>query len=93
MIRYTYNTEAAEVVAVECESIGYPNRDATGAVQYDNSHFDSWQDAHARLVAEIKAGIWLSSRALKDIREKTARYTQSLADDAERLVKAEALKP
>lgn len=93
MIRYTYNHESAEVIAVECDPVGYPNKDERGETQYDNTHFATWEEAHKRLLAEIKASLSLGTHALRDVRETTARYTAALADDAMRLVKAEALKP
>lgn len=93
MIRYTYDTHKAEVRAVECERSGYPHKDANGKTQLAHSHFDTWGEAHAMLVAELAALIRIDMQALDDINVSRSRMLQALDDDTQRLARAKELLP
>lgn len=75
MIRYTADSDYRRPVPVECEKRGYPNKDATGETQYDNSHFDTeaecWNSIERSMVARVES------------------YTHSVRDDRARLAKSE----
>lgn len=62
---YTYDYDAAAVVETECEEFGHPHRDANGRQQYNNTHFRTAAEAHAKLLSELRAGMTLDVRELE----------------------------
>jgi len=49
-----------------CEIFGYPNRDNTGATQYENTHFKDIESAWHKVITEAEAGVSLGVRAVRN---------------------------
>lgn len=88
MKRWTYDYANATVVAVECEERGFPHTDERGDQQYDNTHFDTEDQAWGKLIEEAKAGVSISERARTRARKALEEATKELADDAEIFARA-----
>lgn len=87
MKRWTFSYESASVFEVECEKHGYPHNDEHGECQYDNTHFDTEEEAREKLLEEAKAGVSLASSRRKQDRKSLEESTRILADAAEILAK------
>lgn len=66
----------------EVEKAGFPNLDADGETQYDNTHFQDESDAWARLVAEFQAALSVNTKNVVSARNELALREKFLADDA-----------
>lgn len=53
-----------------CEKFGYPNKDNTGAIQYENTHFLDIEDAWGKVLAETEAGVLMDTRSVKDAMDR-----------------------
>lgn len=84
MIRYRADHARNAVVAVECDPVGYPHKDASGETQFHNSHFDSEGQAALKLVAEAEARIDNVASTRANARKQFEKATILLADAAER---------
>lgn len=82
MIVYYAGSELTRPEAVECKESGYPNCDATGRVMYENTHFALEGEAWERLRREHKAGVSLSSSAVREIRRRLLEAEARLVEDA-----------
>jgi hypothetical protein len=69
-----------EPLEMECEKFGFPNLDAAGERQYENSHFASIEEAWDQIVKSVKAGISLAGRAVARQRE-ALQVAEKLAAD------------
>lgn len=69
-------------VEVEAEIPSYPHRDSDGDQIFENTHFIERGDAWIKHVREHRAGLSLSARRLRDLREQTAIAERKLADEA-----------
>ena len=70
--------------AVECDVPGWPNKDATGATMYDNTHFLEEKDCWEKMLVNAEAGQALGVVDLQQARAGVERATKRLADDAVR---------
>lgn len=78
---YVIKLEEGVVSPVQCETIGWPNRDEFGAVMYDNSHFLSESEAKKALLQNLEAWRQITERDL----EKAARRIESLKEELEKI--------
>lgn len=69
-------------VGVECAVRGYPNYDADGKQQYENTHFDTEEECWNKLEVEAKAGVSLDARSVKQIRSQLHGAEQALVESA-----------
>lgn len=83
VIRFYVGSDVSAPEPVECERAGWPNHDAKGRKQFDNSHFATRAEAWERLEADGLARVSLLNRAVVDL-------TQKRAEEVERLVAAVA---
>jgi hypothetical protein len=91
MIRYKHTDGSPHPIAVECAVRGYPNRDADGDIQFENTHFDTLADAWKCVLDNLRAGVRLDSIGVREARrtleERSDRLVQSAMawDEADRL--------
>ena len=78
-IVYYADAELSEPEAVECEVVGYPNKDAKGRVQYENSHFSTIELAWKCLDANHRAWQHSASRDLVRAQNAVAAAKDDLA--------------
>jgi len=67
--RYDAETDTAHVEEVDCPNGRFPARDANGEIVYDNSHFDTRDQALAYAEREAAAWITLAAHEVKQARE------------------------
>jgi len=86
MIRFYASDSLTAPEAVECAEVGYPNSDARGRVQYDNTHFDTEDEAWERLVSDAAAWVSLTGddvqharSILRHAEEKAGRAAEHFA--------------
>ncbi len=89
MKRYTFDTDSGTIVTVECAKRGHPHRDELGNTQYDNTHFDTPDEAWEKLIREAKAGLSINTSSVSNLRENLAKAEKRLADSAIKLQTAE----
>lgn len=87
MIRWRATDALPYPVAVECEQVGYPHKDANGDVQYNNTHFDSEDEAWESCRRSAEAFVNLTARevrrlehALGEARRKAAESVKFMSD-------------
>jgi hypothetical protein len=66
---YRIDESGAEPVAVECRTPGYPNRDVSGAVMYDNTHYRTLAEAWGAQMEDAEAQVSLAGRSVAQARE------------------------
>ena len=76
-------------VQVECPERGWPNRDAEGRTQYDNTHWDHESDAWARSLSNARAGVNLSRSSVEQLQDRLEAATRRLTEDIEALANLE----
>lgn len=82
-----YKVGEEDVEPVECETPGYPHRDAAGEVMYENTHFQSESKAWKQLLAEAESGVILEARNVEHLRAKLAEAEKKLVDASLRNVR------
>lgn len=83
MIRYVADPEDSRVVwAVECAERGYPHKDAEGKTQYDNTHFDTLEEARARARTEADAIVFHAAQTLLQARAALRKAEARAAEAA-----------
>ena len=71
MIRYRADHfETPRPVAVECEVRGYPNLDADGEKQYDNTHFDDEESCWECLLSNADAAVAIACNNIAELNIK-----------------------
>lgn len=77
MKRFKYDSATRNVVAVECQDVGHPNRDADGETQFNNTHFDTEEPCWDHALTDCRAGVRLATRRLQE----ASRALQVAKDD------------
>jgi hypothetical protein len=80
MKRWRMDYPTPRPVSVECEKKGWPNPDADGKTQYDNTHFDTEKACAEKLLAEAEAAVSLAARRLRDLRELLVATEKDLVE-------------
>ncbi len=80
MWKVVYGSSAP--VEVQAEIPSYPNRDATGAQIFENTHFLDLDKAWKHHLAEHRAGLSLTSARVIEAREQLAKREASLTEAA-----------
>mgnify|MGYP000870999609 CR=1 FL=1 len=93
MIRYFAGDAVREPEAVECDPPGYPHLDSKGRKQYENTHYDTPDEAWRRIWASAQAGVQLSADTVERLRVETAKAEARLVEDSLRLAYVMAHKP
>ena len=88
MIVWRVNHDLPWPEPVECGEYGWPNKDATGAPMFDNTHFREEEACWASLLSNAEAGQALGVGTLQNARAAVARAMRALADDAVRYTAA-----
>lgn len=78
-IRYKFGPDYIPV-AVECPEVGYRRLDADGAVQYENTHFDTIEEAWAAGQREIQARLRLVGGDVEQAQRALRRFERHAAD-------------
>ena len=86
---WTYDYKGECAVPYEAETFGYPHTTTTGDVQYENTHFRTEAEAWNKLFRELDAALGIGARERANVRARLDTITTQLADDAERLVRAQ----
>jgi hypothetical protein len=73
------NAELSEPEAVECELVGYPNRDAKGRTQFENTHYATIERAWKELDSNHRAWQHSVSRDLVQANAEVASAKDELA--------------
>ena len=74
---YRYDTASATVI--ETEGDGWPGHDADGVQIFDNTHFKTKREAWDKMLRDAEAGVSLTARSVRDMRDK---LTKAEADAA-----------
>lgn len=74
---------------VECETVGYPNKDADMDTMYDNTHFLDEITAWVKLQQEVDASVHLDASAVRKLRVQVAEVEKSLIEST---LKAETVR-
>lgn len=77
-----YAGDGPEPEPVECETPGYPNKDAKGLTMYNNSHYPTLAQAWDRMCSEAAAGLRLSTSSLEQAKRVVQHATEEVAADA-----------
>lgn len=80
MIRYRADTEKWAPIAVECAVRGWPEVDADGQTQFENTHFDTENEARIKLLSEANAVVSIETREVKRLRAKLVNAEKHLVD-------------
>ena len=83
-IRFYASDDVSAVEPVECEQVGYPHKDANGRTQFINTHFDTEEEAWAKLEASGAAGVSLSNSEIVRLKRRLRSMLRELARDVER---------
>lgn len=70
------------IIEVECSESGYPHKDADGHTQYDNTHFDSIDEAKTKAIVEAQAWVSLAGRDVINARLGLRRAEEKAANAA-----------
>lgn len=89
MKRWRMDYPTTRPVAVECEKKGYPNPDADGRTQYENTHFDTEKACAEKLLAEAKAAVSITAARIRDIRSLLVDTEKDLVERTLALVAIE----
>ncbi|MDP3908873.1 MAG: hypothetical protein Q8Q14_00640 [Gemmatimonadales bacterium] len=73
--------------AVECETPGYPNRDADGETMNSNTYFATEADAWIYAVRDAEAHVFLAARDVKNLRSALVRAEREASDAAIHIAK------
>lgn len=87
MIRYYAAGGLDEPEPVECPNEGYPNRDAKGRVQYDNSHYTELVEAWEHLLRDVEAQVSIVGRDVEQARTALRRREQEAGEAAARFAR------
>lgn len=90
MIVYKWDFETPRPIPVECETPGFPNRDADGDTMYVNTHYATEEEAWGSLVEDRKAGLSLSTRSMRELQRRLKAETEAVAEAAAQFVEVEA---
>ena len=66
-------------VQIECENRGYPHADADGQTQYENTHFDSEDEAWEKCRESAEAYVVLTARSVRQAEEQLANAREDAA--------------
>lgn len=70
---------------IECSLVGYPNTDARGRVQYENTHFDDEIEAWENVRRNVEAGVSLNRRDVEQAAAVLAKAKARLVKSIEEL--------
>lgn len=70
---------AGKPIKQEVEKIGYPNPDADGEIQYENTHFDDEGKAWTALEKELQAMLHYSTKSVINAELDLAKAKDELA--------------
>jgi hypothetical protein len=73
---------ADKPIRQEVEKAGFPNLDAEGETQYENTHFSDEATAWDALVRELDAGLRMDTKIVKQIIEDLQKAKDSLTETA-----------
>jgi len=82
VIRYKCILREPWVVAVECEVLGYPNLDADGQTQFENTHFENEVAAWERLLRNTAAAQSDATANFDSAKKHMQERTNELAERA-----------
>jgi hypothetical protein len=74
-------------VEVECEQRGYPYPCSDGEIQYENTHFDTEDEAWEKAQCNAEAYVSLAGSAVRDAEARLAKAREQ-AGDAAKFMKA-----
>lgn len=83
-----YRREQTGIAAVECAEVGYPHDDADGFVQYENSHYDTPEEAWTGLLAERSAHVSLAGHRVAEAKRALLKAQEYAGDAAELFAEA-----
>lgn len=69
-------------IAQEVEKVGYPNLDADGETQYENTHFEDLGKAWDALVLELDAGVKFSTKDVISAQDSLTKSQKRLSEYA-----------
>lgn len=79
---YRADTDLLKPVRVLCPDGRYPAHDAEGHQVFDNSHFETEQEAWKHLLDNAEAGVSLAGGRVKEARQRVLEANQYAADMA-----------
>ena len=82
MKRWRVDDDAPVPIEVECEQRGYPHKDAEGHTQYDNTYFDTEDEAWKQAQRNAEAFVRLAASSVKQAEAKLASAREYAADAA-----------
>lgn len=85
-----YFAGETEPEPVECEQFGYPHHDVTGRQQYENTHFQTEEEAWRSVLSGSEYAQHFAAQRVKEAERVLAEAKEELIRSALRLSEAKA---